>query len=58
MIEIYHWTSNAGKGARPTLPLPFFWLVDARAVEHALLCGCQRPTAEQMATEAEPRPHP
>lgn len=46
------------KIARPILPLPSFWLVCARAFEHALLCGCLRPNAEQKATEAEPRPRP
>ncbi len=45
------------KIARPILPLPSFWPVCARAFEHVLLCGCQRPNAEQKATEAEPRTH-
>ena len=43
------------KIARPILPFPSFWLVCARAFEHAFLCECLRPNAEQKATEAEPR---
>ena len=49
---------DARKAAKPILPFPFFWLVCAHAFEHALLCGCRRPTSEQKATEAELRPHP